>query len=135
PTWTPEPPPVTPTPVKTYGVDLLLAGGSRQTCDAGATCRVGVSVTNLGNQVDDLTVQIVGSGAWSAQLCRMDGVCAASALTIYNVGPGTAGTMNLVVEVPAGAAGETQTYTLEAASANTGGAVRSDAVLVELQGQ
>ena len=135
PTWTPEPPPVTPTPVKTYGVDLLLAGGSQQTCDAGATCRVGVSVTNLGNQVDDLTVQIVGAGGWPAQLCRMDGVCAASALTIYNVGPGTAGTMNLVVEVPAGAAGETQTYTLEAASANTGGAVRSDAVLVELQGQ
>ncbi|MEZ4583673.1 MAG: hypothetical protein R3A10_18910 [Caldilineaceae bacterium] len=63
PTWTPEPPPVT-----DAGEDLRRrpapAGGSQQTCDAGATCRVGVSVTNLGNQVDDLTVQIVGAGGY-----------------------------------------------------------------------
>jgi hypothetical protein len=133
PTWTPQPPPTTPTRVVTYGVDLGVIGGSRQQCAVGATCSIGLSTSNLGNEPDDLAVEIVEAGPWSSQICRTDGVCAANTITLYNVGPGNSGTVNLSLSIPADAGSQTATYSVRASSGKTGQAVRSDLILVEIQ--
>ena len=100
PTWTPQPPPTTPTLVVTYGVELGVVGGSRQQCAIGSTCTIGLSMTNLGSQPDDLAVETVETGPWSSQICRTDGVCSAGTITLYNVGPGNSGTVNLTLSIP-----------------------------------
>ena len=133
PTWTPVPPPTTPTPVLTYGADLRVDGGSKQACSAGATCTIGLTVVNLGNQVDDLSTSTLQTGPWPSQICRSDGVCAADTITLYNVGPGNSGLVNLQLEIPADAGGEQATYSVQAASGKTGNAVRSDEILIEVQ--
>ncbi len=132
-TWTPQPPPTTPTRVVTYGVDLGVIGGSKQQCAAGTTCAIGLSTSNLGSEPDDLAVEIVEAGPWSSQICRTDGVCAANTITLYNVGPGNSGTVNLTLSVPADAGSQSATYSVRASSGRTGQAVRSDLILVEIE--
>jgi hypothetical protein len=134
-TWTPQPPPTTPIPEVTYGVDLGVIGGSKQQCAIGATCTIGLSTTNLGNQPDDLAVEIVETGPWSSQICRVDGVCAANTITLYNVGPGNSGTVNLTLSIPDDAGSQSATYSMRASSGKTGQAVQSDTILIEIQVQ
>ena len=131
-TWTPVPPTPIPTPNITYGVNLAVGGGSNQSCAAGGRCSIAITTSNLGNQLDNLTVAIVGADRWTSQLCRRDGVCASNTITLYNVGPGTAGEMDLVVEIPADAGAQNAVYTVQASSGNTGGAVRSDAINIQI---
>ncbi len=135
PTWTPQAPPTTPTPVVTYGVELGVVGGSRQQCAIGSTCTIGLTMTNLGNQPDDLAVETVEAGPWSSQICRTDGVCSAGTITLYNVGPGNSGTVNLTLSIPGDIEGQTATYSVRASSGKTGHAVRSDLILIEIQAQ
>ncbi len=95
----------------------------------------GYQPSNLGNEPDDLAVEIVETGPWSSQICRTDGVCAANTITLYNVGPGNSGTVNLTLSIPADAGAQSATYSVRASSGKTGQAVRSDLILVEIETQ
>ena len=132
-TWTPVPPPTTPTPVVTYGTELGVSGGSKQRCARGSTCTIGLSASNLGNQPDDLSTFIVQTGPWFSQICRTDGVCAPNSITLYSVGPGNSGRIDLLIDVPDDPGASSATYSVQSASGKTGNAVRSDEILIEIE--
>lgn len=133
PTWTPIPPTPSPTVVILVGAQLDVSGGSRQSCAIGAECLITLVVTNVGNQVDTIGAQIAGQGPWPAQLCRTDGVCGADTISLYNMGPGNSGSIVMQLNVPADVEPQTVTYGVQAFSGNSGGAVRSDVISVELE--
>ncbi|GIV69327.1 hypothetical protein [Caldilinea sp.] len=120
PTWTPQPPTPTPTPNIRYGVVLAPANGSEATCNRGQRCEVGLLMTNSGEASDTLYLSIVQPGAFAAQLCRPDGVCAANDLSVAGVGPGNTAYVMLRVEVPADASPQSTTYGLVASSGGSG---------------
>ena len=106
---------------------MLAANDSATlTCAAGQNCDAGLLVTNSGDSADTLVVSVVQGGAFPAQVCRPDGVCAANDLSISNVGPGNTAYVMLRITVPGDAAPAQQTsYGLVASSRGSGGAVRS----------
>ncbi len=58
PTWTPLPPTPTPTPDVTYATNLRINGSADLTCNAGATCEVGLLVSNGGSDIDNLAISV-----------------------------------------------------------------------------
>jgi hypothetical protein len=135
PTWTPSVPTDTPTPPTTYGVGLELDDGSSLSCTRGATCETELFLTNTGSGVDSLTLFFTEAGAWSRQLCRLDGVCSGERITLVNMGPGNTGVVRLQITVPDTAETGSMIYRLRAASeGNAGGAVSGE-VTVEAQVQ
>lgn len=120
PTWTPQPPTATPTPSIVYGVSVTTAGASEVTCSAGSICEIAFVAVNTGTGVDALRLNLSESGPWSAQICRPDGVCAASNLEIGDIGPGASAFVTVRVAVPAGASGQGN-YGLQATSVGSGG--------------
>lgn len=133
PTWTPIPPTATPTVSIIVGAQLDVSGGSRQSCAIGAECLINLVVTNIGNQVDGIGAQVVSQGPWPAQVCRTDGVCGADSISLYNMGPGNSGTIVMQLTVPAGVESQTVNYGVQAFSNNSGGAVRSDVISIDLE--
>ncbi len=131
PTWTPLPPTATPTPSVNRGVVVNVNGSTERSCARGASCEVGLLITNTGDEIDNLLASITESGPWSAMLCRQDGVCARTDLAMTDVGPGNAAYVNLRVEVPADAEG-VQRFGVQATSAGSGGSVTSAETLITI---
>lgn len=130
PTWTPQPPTPTPTANIRYGVVLASANGGELTCNRGQRCEAGLLMTNSGEASDTLFLAIVQPGAFAAQLCRPDGVCAANDLSVTGVGPGNTAYVLLRVEVPADASPQSSTYGLVASSGGSGRNVVSQTVSI-----
>jgi uncharacterized membrane protein len=115
-------------------VVVNVDGSTDRTCTPGATCEIGLVVTNTGDQLDNLLVSIRSMGTWSAMICRLDGVCAQLNLVLTSVGPGNSANVKLLVNVPAGATGSA-TYGVEAASSGSNGATTSGVVNVNVTAQ
>jgi hypothetical protein len=135
PTWTPVVPTHTPTPDYDYGVLLAVNGNGQQSCQPGQSCEIGLLVTNTGNTTDNLSVLIVQAGPWTSWLCRPDGVCSGTKLTLLNVGAANTAFIRLVVTIPGDAAAQTGSYSLRALSEASNGAAASDVITVEIQVQ
>ncbi|MEZ4663621.1 MAG: hypothetical protein R2911_39295 [Caldilineaceae bacterium] len=135
-TWTPIPPTPTPTSDAIYGTNLALSNGaSPVSCTAGQSCEIGLITTNSGNQVDTLSVLFEQRASWDALLCRQDGVCSNDRLVLSNVGPGNTAYVVLRVVIPTEAAGQSGVYAFRAVSDNSGDAVMSDVVSVQINVQ
>ena len=134
-TWTPVVPTDTPTPDMQYGVLLTVDDGTSHDCTSGTTCEIGLLLTNTSIGLDDLSVRLIQTGAWSVKMCRMDGVCSDTKLTIASVGPGNTALVKLLVEVPRAAAGEFTSYVLRALSERSETDAGSDPVTVEITGK
>ena len=132
PTRTPQPPPATPTPSVRYDVMLAPGAGSDVTCTAGQQCDVSLLMTNSGDASDTLILMLVQGGAFPAQLCRPDGVCAGNDLTISGVGPGNTAYVLLRVVVPADVSAQTTSYGLIAASGGSGRTIISPQVTINV---
>lgn len=125
PTWTPEPPTPTATPNIHYATTLSIDGGVEQACSLETTCEIGVLVTNSGDTSDNISVAIVQSGAWPAQLCRLDGVCSDDSLPLNGMGPANTAYVKFTLTLPADAGGQSS-YGLRSISNGSNGAVMSD---------
>ena len=135
PTWTPLPPTPTPTPNWILGVALSVNGGADQVCSAGQACEIGLLVSNTGNTVDDITLNLESGGPWPGRLCRLDGVCAQASLYISSVGPGSTAYVTFRLDVPAEAAGNEGSYDFRAVSDRSQGRVTSDILPVRVAAQ
>jgi hypothetical protein len=135
PTWTPLPPTPTATSNIVYGVAVNVNGSTRQTCNVGQDCEIGLVVINTGNAIDNLLVGIAEAGAWPTMVCRQDGVCATSNLALTTVGPGNAAYIVLRVSIPADVAGQSQTIGVQAVSSGSGGSSSSGVTQVEIIAQ
>ncbi len=127
PTWTPWVPTATATPQVRYGVQLDINGSAELTCSRGTDCTADLLVTNTGDGLDNITLFFTEAGAWSRQLCRLDGACSEDHLTIANIGPGNSALVALRVSIPAEAEPTSMTYRLLAQSQTA-----SDAKSVQL---
>lgn len=130
-TWTPPPPTATPTPAVVYGVTLSSEASSKS-CTAGTACEVALSAQNAGDSADNISIELLSAGSWSALICRQDGVCAQSKLTLSTVGPGNTAFVNLRIEIPVEAVGQASEYALRAISEGSGGAMVSQVVSVNI---
>ncbi|MCB0144865.1 MAG: hypothetical protein KDE50_33595, partial [Caldilineaceae bacterium] len=135
-TWTPIPPTPTPTSDAVYSTNLALSNGaSPVSCTVGQSCEVGLITTNSGNKVDTISVLFEQRANWDAALCRQDGVCSNDRLVLSNVGPGNTAYVVLRVTIPADATGQNGVYAFRASSGNSGDAVMSDTVSVQIDVQ
>ncbi len=131
PTWTSSAPTETPTPPIQYGAKLDVNNDGKLTCARGTECETEIYVTNSSTVVDNITVSFSEAGAWSRNLCRLDGVCAENGLTVASVGPGNTGVIRLQITVPDNAEpGDAMTYRLFASSDGSGGTVQSGKITV-----
>ena len=134
PTWTPEgAPSATPIP-PSYGVQVTVDGGNQKQCPLGQRCQVNLLVDNTGSLADEMFVDLGKTGPWSAMICRDDGNCADTSLSV-GVGPGESRTILLAVDVPGDAAGQSYTFHVQAASGNSGRTVSSGQVSMTLHAQ
>jgi uncharacterized membrane protein len=114
-------------------VNLAIFGESQRTCSPGSNCDFELLVTNRGTARDDLVVNLTVTGSWPALLCTEGGNCSTSALTVPDVEAGNGKLVKLSVNIPADAAGQSASYSVQAASAGSGGAVTSNSVGVEVR--
>ena len=134
PTWTPEgTPSATPIP-PSYGVQVAVDGGNQKQCSLGQRCEVNLLVENTGSLADEMFVDLGKSGPWSAVICRDDGNCADTSLSV-GVGAGERRFILLAVTVPGDAAGQSYTFQVQATSGNSGRTVSSGQVSVTLRAQ
>ena len=131
-TWTPVPPTATPTPNVVYGVTLAVDGGNSHSCTAGTACEIGLFATNAGDSADNVSIELLAAGSWSALICRQDGVCAQNKLTLSTVGPGNTAFVKLRIEIPAETVGQASEYALRAISEGSGGAMVSQVVTINV---
>ncbi len=130
PTWTPEPPTLTPTPNVRRAVLLSVQGSSPHTCAINSACAIGLTTSNTGDQIDTLIVQKIGGDTWSPQLCRVDGVCGGQ-LTINSVSPGNTAYIELRLAIPVDAStGQSGAYQIVARSEGSGNTIMSETVTV-----
>ncbi|RLT32679.1 MAG: hypothetical protein DWI57_18210 [Chloroflexi bacterium] len=134
PTWTPEgTPSATPIP-PSFGVQITVDGGNQRQCTPGQRCDVNLLIQNTGSLADEMFVDIGKSGPWSAAICRDDGSCADTSISV-GVAAGGQRTLLLAVNVPGDAAGQSYTFQAVAASGNSGRTVSSGQVSVTLRAQ
>jgi len=131
-TWTPLPPTATPTPNVVYGVTLATDGDGNHACTAGAACEIGLFATNAGDTADNVSIELLESGSWAPLICRQDGVCAQSKLTLSTVGPGNTAFVKLRLEIPAEAIDQSSSYALRAVSEGSGGSMVSQVVTINV---
>lgn len=124
-TWTPLPPTATPTPDVVYGTTLAVNGNNPTQCQPGTQCEIGILATNTGDSIDTLAIELVASGRWSAQLCNQIGTCSTSRLLIADVGPAHTVFVTLQVTIPAGTAGQRESYLLRSVSEGSQGTIIS----------
>ena len=134
-TWTPEPATETPTPNVHYATTLAIDGGEQHSCVLGNSCEIGILVTNSGDTSDNISLALVQTGAWPAQLCRMDGVCSDNSLPLNGMGPGNTAYAKLVIKLPGDATSQTITYGLRSISNGSNGSVMSNVVTVAVEGK
>lgn len=124
PTWTPEgTPSATPIP-PSFGVSVTVDGGNQKECVVGQRCDVALVVENTGSLADEMFVNLGKSGPWAAVICRDDGNCGDTALSVA-IGPGQRRLLTLRVEIPGDAVGQSFNYQIEALSGNSGRTVSS----------
>jgi hypothetical protein len=133
PTWTPIPPTSTPTPDIQYGVHLASQSGQTVACTPDSECEVNLMVTNSGSDIDNIAVELSNSGAWSAQICRPDGVCGSPSLLLSGMGPGNTALVRLLVQVPSLEATQDQNYVLRALSEGSGKTIGSNPLQITLE--
>jgi len=134
PTWTPMgTPSATPIP-PSYGVQVTVDGGNQKQCVPGQSCEVSLLVENTGSLADEMFINLGKSGPWSAVICRDDGTCADTALSV-GIGPGDQRMLTLRADVPGDASGQNYTFQVEAVSGNSGRTVSSGQVAVTLRAQ
>ncbi len=132
PTWTPAAP-STATPVAhRYGVTLAVDGGNQKSCGPGQRCEYVLQVTNTGDLPDEMFINMAHSNPTPAQLCRPDGICGETVVSI-GIGPGDSLPIRLQVTIPEGASGQAFQYQLQAASGNSGQSVKSEISVVTVQ--
>ena len=131
-TWTPVIPTNTPTPDYQYGVLLATDGDRKRTCNPGEACRISLLLTNTSITIDNLSISILEAGAWKSQLCRLDGVCSDSKLTIASVGPGNTALVHFSAHIPADASAMTEAYVVRAVSEGSQGSAGSNALTLEV---
>ena len=134
-TWTPIVPTHTPTPDMMYGTLLTVVDGSKLSCVTGATCPIELRVTNTSLGIDDISIIFEQKANWIASLCRLDGVCSDSKLTLSSVGPSNTALVLLNVDIPDQANGKTMLYVIRAVSERSGGSAGSDAVTIDITGK
>lgn len=133
PTWTPEPPTPTPPPNMYYATNLTVNGSSDIQCAAGQTCEVGLLVTNGGSGTDNVTVMLLSSDGFPAQLCRPDGVCGSGGIPINNIGASNTAYVTAQFSVPADAPSQARgTASFQARSDGSGGGITSGVVTVSV---
>lgn len=135
PTWTPVRPTDTPTPDITYGVTLGVGGSTHLTCSVGQTCDILLITANTGSHPDNITVRAQESGPWPSQICRLDGVCANDSILVSNVGSGYTAEVIMRLDIPANAESQSAELIFQAVSGNSGGAIQSDTLTVEVEVQ
>jgi hypothetical protein len=131
-TWTPNVPTATPTPEPTYGARLEAGGETTLVCARGSTCDIDFYAGNIGSGVDDITVRFTEAASWPRQLCRLDGVCSESQMTLADMGVTSTGVVRLRITVPADASSETMTYRVQAASDGSGGNAVSSIITIQI---
>ena len=131
-TWTPVIPTDTPTPDYQYGVLLATDGDRKRTCNPGDACRISLLLTNTSIAIDNISIAILQSGAWESQICRLDGVCSDSKLTIASVGPGNTALVHFSARIPDDASAQTQAYIVQAISEGSQGRATSKALTLEI---
>jgi hypothetical protein len=132
PTWTPSVPTDTPTPPVIFGARLEAGSDTNLSCARGSSCEVDFYASNTGNAMDNITVHFTEASSWPRQLCRLDGVCSESEITLVNMGPSNTGVVRLRVTVPENAEAGPMTYRLQAISDNSSGDARSEVLTVQL---
>jgi hypothetical protein len=135
PTWTPDTPAATVTPVINYGVSLSSFGDSQRICGAGSTCEFDLLVGNTGNSADTLLLSLVQSGPWATLLCADNGDCSPGSLSVGVVEPGRTKLVKLRVSIASDATPQSAGYSLQALSSGAGGGVTSGVVNVQVQVQ
>lgn len=134
PTWTPQgTPSVTPIP-PSFGVQVTAEGGNQKPCSVGQSCEVPLLVENTGSLADEMFINLGKDGPWSSVICRDDGSCADTALSV-GIGPGERRYVTLRVDVPGDAAGQSYIFQVEAVSGNSGRTVSSGPMAVTLTAQ
>ena len=134
PTWTPMgTPSATPIP-PSFGVRVTVDGGNQKQCVVGQRCEILLVVENTGSLSDEMFVNLSKNGPWSASICRDDGNCGDTALSV-GVASANRRYVTLRADVPADAAGQSYTFQIEAVSGNSGRTVSSGPVPVTLRAQ
>ncbi len=134
PTWTPVgTPSATPIP-PSYGVQVTVDGGNQKQCFVGQRCQVNLQVENTGSLADEMFVDLGKTGPWNAVICRDDGNCADTSLSV-GVGAGERRIISVAVDVPGDAAGQSYTFQVQAASGNSGRTVSSGQVSMTMHAQ
>jgi hypothetical protein len=132
PTWTPSIPTATPTPEPSYGTKLEASGNTNLSCARGSTCEMDFYVGNTGSAIDNVTVRFTEAASWPRQLCRLDGVCSESQMTLVDMGLSSTGVVRLRITVPPDASPDTMTYRLQAVSERSGGSATSTIVTIQI---
>jgi hypothetical protein len=131
-TWTPDVPTDTPTPTILYGVRLEAGGDTKIECERGSTCELDFYASNTGSAIDNITVRFTEASSWPHHLCRLDGVCSESQMTLADMGFTATGVVRLRVTIPEDAASETMRYKIQAVSDKSGGSATSGSITVEV---
>ncbi len=132
PTWTPEGTPTgTPAPIR-FGVQLTVDGGNVRLCTPGEPCQAVIRVDNTGDLADEMFVNAANETPWPIRLCRPDGICGE---TVISLGVPAGGNLPVVlsVSVPQDAAPGDYRIRLQATSGNSGHVVRSEETVVLLR--
>jgi hypothetical protein len=132
PTWTPEVPTATPTPDVAYGVRLEAGDDTALSCARNSSCEIDLYVSNIGDAPDTIILHFTEAGNWPRQICRLDGVCSESELTLVDMGPSNTGVVRLRITIPGDAGADEMAYKLEAISSQSGGAVRSNVIAIHV---
>lgn len=131
PTWTPVGTPTSTSIPPQYGVTLAADGGNQKLCNSGQPCETLIQVSNTGNLADEIFLDLIKNGPWNAKLCRIDGACGETALSI-GIGPGNTSPVVLRVDIPSDASGQANSYQIEAASGNSQLTVKAEPVTVSV---
>jgi hypothetical protein len=132
PTWTPNIPTATPTPPTLYGARLEAGGDTELSCTRGTTCELDFYASNTGSGIDNISIRFTEASAWPRQLCRLDGVCSDSQITLVDMGPSNTGVVRLRVTIPQDAETGPMTYKLQAVSDGSTGDARSDNITIQV---
>ena len=132
-TWTPNVPTDTPIPPTLYGTQLEAGDSTEIGCDRGTTCELDFYASNTGSAIDNIKIHFTEAAMWPRQLCRLDGVCSESEMTLVNVGPSSTGVVRLRVTIPEDAEKGPMTYRLQAVSEQSGGEAKSDSITVQIK--
>ncbi len=134
PTWTPDGGAVATALPNQFAVQLAVDGGNQRTCAAGQLCEAVVQVGNRGTLADEIFVDLAKDSPWPVQLCRADGLCGETSISI-GVGPGNQLPIFVRVQIPPDGAGQSYAFQVSATSGNSNRTVQAEPVSLTLTAQ